>query len=102
MVLQAWNQRASAVRAKKTKKDERVKDLMQRINREKEGLIAFVIREWVSMWMEGIRTRQGSAQKNAAREERVKALMNRLALEGDRILGICVRAWVSEWEVATS
>merc|ERR1712093_320184 len=45
MVLQAWNQRASGVREKKKKKDERVKDLLKRINMEAEGLVIFVMRE---------------------------------------------------------
>merc|ERR1712232_710913 len=102
MVLQGWHQRASAVRMKKKKKDERVKDLLQRMNMEAEGLVTFVIREWVSMWMEGIRNKQNKAQKEANRQERVKALMNRLALEGDRILITCVKAWIAEWEEATS
>merc|ERR1712232_1220435 len=102
MVLQGWHQRASAVRMKKKKKDERVKDLMQRMNMEAEGLITFVIREWVSMWMEGMRNKQNKAQKEAHRQERVRALMNRLALEGNGILQACIRAWVAEWEEATA
>merc|ERR1712232_1195352 len=97
MVLQGWHQRAAAVGAKKKKKDERVKDLMQRMNMEAEGLITFVIREWVSMWMEGIRNRQNKAQKEAHRQERVRALMNRLALEGHGILITCMKSWISEW-----
>merc|ERR1712072_289047 len=69
---------------------------------EAEGLVIFVMREWVSLWMEGLRNKQGKAQANAAREERKKALMNRLALEGGNILAVCIRSWVTEWEEATS
>merc|ERR1712228_91453 len=102
MVLQGWHQRASAVRMKKKKKDERVKDLLQRMNMEAEGMMTFVIREWVSMWMDGKRDKLMKAEKEKNRQDRVKALMNRLALEGDRILATCVRSWVSEWEEATA
>merc|ERR1712093_454985 len=45
MVLQGWHQRAAQVQGKKKEKDKRVKDLLQRINMEAEGLVIFVMRE---------------------------------------------------------
>merc|ERR1712228_1057102 len=90
MVLQSWREVVERKRARETKKQERVQDLMKRMAMKADNLMIFIVRLWIDDTDE---ERRAKFSKKAGKEEKKAAAMARIASNGERFQAMVLQAW---------